>query len=275
LAQAVNTNLENGRGRARRRVGKPESNQVDFGLPQYIIETDKAMAVKAFIETSLLDWDGRIVMVLFFGRCDFACPFCQNWELVREPESRPDVTWETVQEKLTSRREWIDGVVMSGGEPLADYPELRSMCEKVKQLGLAVKLDTNGGQPDRLKAMLATGLIDYVAMDIKAPLDHRYRAAAGRDVDLGRIKESIALLREGRLEHEFRTTLVPTIVGLDSIEPMARAIQGARLYALQQFAPQQACAVEYRSLTPYTKETALALADLARPFVQEVKLRGF
>lgn len=233
------------------------------------------MTIKAFIETSLLDWDGRIVMVLFFGRCDFGCPFCQNWELVRESDERPGISWETVVERLVSRREWIDGVVMSGGEPLADYPSLVSVCEKVEKLGFPIKLDTNGSQPDRLRAIVSTGLIEYVAMDVKAPLDHRYRIAAGRDVDLGRIKESIVFLKDGALAYEFRTTLVPTIVGLDAIEPMARSIHGARLYALQQFAPRRACAPEYQALTPYTKEEAMALADLARPFVREVRLRGF
>lgn len=232
------------------------------------------MPIRAIIDTSLIDWDGKIAMVLFLGGCNFQCPFCQNWELAHDAGSDTEIGWDVIAGKLAGRKDWIDGVVISGGEPLLDYENLVKICGKIVQLGFEVKLDTNGSRPDLLAKIVASGLVKYIAMDIKAPLDHRYEVAAGGAIDVGKLKESIDLLLKGPGEYEFRTTLVPTLVDKDSIIAMAQAIKGARLYALQQFVPRLACNLEYRELSPFTREQAQELADAARPYVRQVKLRG-
>jgi len=233
------------------------------------------MPVRAIIDTSLIDWDGKIAMVLFFGGCNFQCPFCQNWELARDTVSNTEIGWDVIAGKLAGRKDWIDGVVISGGEPLLDYENLVRVCGRIGQLGFAVKLDTNGSRPDLVEKISASGLVKYIAMDIKAPLDNRYEVAAGQHIDVVKIRASIDLLINGFLEYEFRTTLVPTLVDKSSIIAMAQTVKGARLYALQQFVPRLACNLEYRELSPFTKEQAQELADAARPYVEQVKLRGF
>ncbi len=142
-------------------------------------------------------------------------------------------------------------------------------------LKFKIKLDTNGARPHLLKRAIISGLIDYVAMDLKAPLDRRYSIAAGQKVDLDKIRASILLLRSGNIDYEFRTTAVPGLIDSDTIKEIAQAISGARLYAIQQFVPRLACKPRYQRLKPYTKEEAEELAKVARKFVENVKVRGF
>ena len=133
---------------------------------------------------------------------------------------------------------------MTGGEPLCDEQEITEICENIKELNLLVKVDTNGAFPDTLKKLSAKKLVDYIAMDIKAPIDKRYNMATGKQVDLEKIKTTMAMLMKGDIDYEFRTTCVPGIIDENAIHQIGQVIKGARKWALQEHVPDNA----YKSL---------------------------
>lgn len=231
--------------------------------------------IRAVIETSLIDWDGKISTVLFFDKCNFMCPFCQNWELIIHPEKYPAIPFGKIREKLEKKKGWVDGVVFTGGEPLLYKNEVFELAQQLKGSNLAIKIDTNGAFPETLRELIDNKLIDYVAMDVKAPLDDRYYTAAGKNIDINRIRVSIELLLTGCVEYEFRTTCVPGIINEQAIEEIGNVIKGAQKWALQTFVPENAYREEYRkeldteyysSLSKYQKR--------AQQYVANVVLRG-
>jgi len=192
------------------------------------------MDIAALLPTSLIDFPHTLAAVLFAAGCNFRCPFCHNPELVhpdrvRQIEFIPE---KSVLTTLQERQGFLDGIVITGGEPTI-HPDLAAFIERVKSLGYRVKLDTNGSRPEVLAALLDAGLLDYVAMDLKAPPSH-YSELAGVPVDMGAIKEAIHLVREKAPEYEFRTTVAPTMTRQD-VEEMVAFIGGAKSYWLQQF----------------------------------------
>jgi pyruvate formate lyase activating enzyme len=236
----------------------------------------KGLEIKGFVEASFCDWDGKISTVIFLPGCNLRCPFCQNGQLVVEPEKTPSVDFLLVRDYLVRNREWIDGVVVTGGEPTI-WAELQDLLRDIKALGLGVKLDTNGTRPDVLEDLIGRNLVDYVAMDLKAPLDGRYARLAGCDLDLDAIRKSIAIISSARGlgdAYEFRTTLVPGLVGEAEVEEIARAISGAARYVLQQFIPQNTLAGNLRKAIPYSDDFVLHLVETARPHVRFCFFRG-
>jgi pyruvate formate lyase activating enzyme len=231
------------------------------------------MRISGLVETSLVDWDGKIVSVLFVAGCDFRCPFCHNHLLAADGPDLDALPWPRIRETLTRKRGWVDGVVVTGGEPMM-HPEVFELCAKVRELGLLVKLDTNGTFPYPLQSLIARGLVDFVAMDIKSPLTNRYSSAAGRPVDLRPIRRSIRLLLESGVDHEFRSTLVRGLIEPEDMAAIGQAVAGARRLVLQQFNPADAPAEAYRQKKPYSLAEAEAMAEATRPFVKDVRLRG-
>jgi len=236
--------------------------------------------IKGFIETSLIDWDGYISAVVFLGRCNFDCPFCHDHELL--VRGGPTVPLEVVQESLLAMTGWVDGVVVSGGEP-TNNAGLADLLESLKALGLKVKLDTNGSKPDLLSDLVAEGLVDYVAMDIKTslstePVDsigaRKYDLAAGRLVDIDAIDQSVEFLLGDAVDCEFRTTVVPTIVGRSDVTNIARRIAGARRYFLQPFEPSNARSPLLRKVHAYAPTEMNEMLAGARRFVPEASIRG-
>jgi len=231
--------------------------------------------IRGFLETSFLDWDGKVSSVVFLPQCNFACPFCSNWLLVHEPESLPEVKLETIEHFLELRKDFIDGVVITGGEPTC-HADLPALTRRFKALGLLVKLDTNGTNPNMLSELLSPNskLIDYIAMDIKAPLDEKYSLAAGVKVDLAKIKESLKLIMGSGVDYEFRTTVTPNILGKPEIAAIARTIAGAKKYVLQQFVPNHSMVKEMRALDPHPTETLREMAASAKLYVANTIVRG-
>lgn len=230
------------------------------------------MQVKGWVKTSLIDYPGKIATVLFTGGCNFRCPYCQNSDLVLHPETFPEVDLAEVFQLLTRRRGLVDGVVITGGEPTL-HNGIEDLLRKVKELGLAAKLDTNGYRPEVLKDLWERELLDYVAMDIKTSLA-KYHLAAGVPVDVERIEESVRLILSLGIEHEFRTTVVPDIVTPKDIEEIATLIAGANRYVLQQFRPQQTLDPRWREVAPYPAEVLLEMARAAENWVGKVEVRG-
>ncbi len=230
------------------------------------------MGIKGFQGTSLLDFPGRIASLVFLGGCNLSCPFCHNPALVEAPEDLPDYPLEPLFEKLEQRRNFIDGVVISGGEPTL-FPELLPLMQRIKSMGLQVKLDTNGLLPEVLAEVLQQGLADLVALDLKTSPE-RYRELHNRPVDSSALARSVTLLLQGSVACEFRTTCVPGLVGKDDILQLGALLRGAQSWVLQQFVPHYSLADSYRVLEPYPVSLLENFAELAREFVPKVVLRG-
>ncbi len=231
------------------------------------------MEIKGFIETSLIDWDGKIASVLFLPGCNFRCPFCHNSQLVQRPEELPTVEWGSVESRLSRHRGWVDGVVVTGGEPTI-HAELPSLLRALKELGLKTKLDTNGFLPEVLRHLIESKLVDYVAMDIKAAPDERYGKAAGVKANLQLIEASIELIMGSGLDYEFRTTVVPLFMRKGDIKLIGQAIKGARLWALQQFKPAHSAQDQLQRIWPYADEILLAMRDEGAAWVELCVARG-
>jgi len=228
--------------------------------------------IKGFLETTFLDWPGRIASVLFLAHCNFRCPYCHNHSLVLKPAQLPNIPLEEVLTFLKRNKGWIDGIVISGGEPTI-YKDLPVLIEQFKALGLAVKLDTNGTNPLLLERLIGEGLIDYVALDVKAPLDpERYGRMAGREVEIEPIRESIGLLQRKDMPYEFRTTLVPSLLSRQDILRLAEEIKGSRRYVLQNFNPQDPLDPELKRLNPFTREELTELSQQLKPFFTEIRV---
>ena len=223
---------------------------------------------------SVIDFPGKIASVVFLGGCNFRCPFCHNPELVLRAESQPETFLDDALRTVERRRELVDGVVVTGGEPLINGEELFALLRRLHDSGFAVKLDTNGYEIDALREVLKTGLVDFVAMDVKTSLD-KYEAAAGRALDAGRVRDAIAAISGSGIYHEFRTTCVPGLVELDDVQSIARILGRSERYVLQQFRATSAVIdASYGGLKPHTPDSLRAFADAVRPLVGSVSTRG-
>jgi pyruvate formate lyase activating enzyme len=233
-----------------------------------------APEIKGFVEASFCDWDGKISTVVFLAGCNLRCPFCLNGDLVLAPDRLPSIDFAALKSYLDRQRGWIDGAVITGGEPTI-WDDLPEFAGRLRSLGLGVKLDTNGTNPAMLEDVLRRGLVDYVAMDVKAPLDARYDRAAGVSVNLDAIRASIGILlslRGGSCE--FRTTLVPGLVGEAEVVDIARALGAGARYVLQTFVPEKCLDTSLERTIPYTDEFVARLTDKARTHVKSCFFRG-
>lgn len=229
------------------------------------------MQIKGLVKTSIVDYPGKVATVVFVGGCSFRCPYCYNADLVLRPESLPDIEVGEVLRLMAERQGFVDGVVITGGEPTLQTD--LDFFREVKALGFAVKLDTNGYHPHSLQRLLQEGLLDYVAMDVKGPLE-KYSLVAGRRVDTKRIEDSIQLVLSSKIEHGFRTTIVPGMVAVKDVDAIAQSIAGARRYFLQQFRPASTLAPQFTMMDPYPATVLEKMADAARKWVANVSIRG-
>jgi len=187
-------------------------------------------------KNSLIDYPGKVSCVLFLSGCNFTCPYCHNPDLARDNVPLAcRIRLETAFQFLENRRGMLEGVVLSGGEPTLTG-NISEICTHIKQLGYPVKIDTNGSRPDTLARLLDSGCVDYVAMDIKAPLT-RYAPVITKKNIAEKIRKSIHIIMSSGLDYEFRTTCVNPITGPEAILDIAGSIQGARQYILQKVNP--------------------------------------
>ncbi len=229
------------------------------------------MEFKGWVRTSLIDYPEHIACVLFTGGCNFRCPPCHNVDLVLRPGELPALPEDVVWDFLVQRAGRLEGVVLTGGEPTLQ-PELVPFLRRLRDLPLEVKLDTNGYLPDVLAEALAEGLLDYVALDIKAPRE-KYPLLAGRVLELEYIERSIALLRRSGIPHEFRTTVVPGLLTEEDIETIACWVVGAELYVLQQFRPHRTLDPTLEQLSPHPAALLQEMARRAQAWVENVEVR--
>ncbi len=229
--------------------------------------------IKGLIETSLIDWPGRLATVMFLPGCNLRCGYCHAKELVENGgEALDSIPLQQVTDFVSGMTGWVDGVVISGGEPTL-HPDLAALAARIKSLGFAVKLDTNGTRPKVLERLVADGLIDAVAMDVKAPLDERYDKLTRVPCDTKDIAESIGIIMASGLEYEFRTTVAPSLMTVSDIGEIAQAIRGAKVYSLQPFRPHACLDEAMEHLPPCPVSILEDGARLARGFVERVVIR--
>ncbi len=234
------------------------------------------IAIKGFVEMSMLDWAGKIASTLYLPYCNLRCPYCHNSGLVLNPEQYSSIPVEIVMDYFIRRKDWIDGVCLSGGEPCM-YEDLPDFIRRLRNAGIKVKLDTNGSFPDMLQRLMDEKLIDYIAMDIKSLLDNNLYAQATGVKDEGiieRIRKSIEIVMNSGVDYEFRTTVVPTLHTKETLAAMAESIKGAKKYVLQSFVPNNTLDPEYLKITPYTDEQIQEMQQAVSPYVQKCVLRG-
>ena len=220
---------------------------------------------------SLLDFPGKVACILFVRGCNLRCPFCHNASLVR-PGAESALRDADVLSFLKKRQGLLDGVVISGGEPLM-YPDLLPFLNKVRDLGYAIKVDTNGTNPDLLKKLVMEGLADYVAMDIKNSPAF-YSATCGLPkAPIGAIEESREFLMTGAVDYEFRTTAVKGLHTKESIEELSCWIAGAKHYFLQGFTD-SGDLLSPEGLDAFSDEEMQQLLEISKIHIPNAKLRG-
>lgn len=228
------------------------------------------MQIHGFNKTTLLDYPGIVAATVFTGGCNFRCPFCHNADLVLNPGGQPLIPEEDVFAHLAKRKGITKGVCITGGEPTLSK-DIFSFSGKLKDMGLLVKLDTNGYKPDVLKKMCKEGLVDYVAMDIKASLSD-YSKVTGVPIGKDIIKESVEFLICGEIPYEFRTTVVKELHNERSFEEIADMISGANRYYLQSYVDSDR--VICPGFTAYGIDKLNEFADIVRRKVETVEIRG-
>ena len=191
------------------------------------------MVVGGFQRFSLIDYPGQIGVTIFTQGCNFRCSYCHNPELVNPELFSKSIPELEILSFLERRRKKIDAVTITGGEPLWQ-PDLKDFLKEIKNLGYLTKLDTNGSFPERLEEIIKSNLLDYIAMDVKAPLD-KYERVAGQKIDENKILLSIRLIMNSHLPYEFRTTVLKCQLNQNDISRIGELIKGAKLYVLQRF----------------------------------------
>jgi pyruvate formate lyase activating enzyme len=225
-------------------------------------------------KSSMIDYPGKVSCVCFLTGCNFDCPYCHNPHLVL----RDWVRLNPIEESrfytfLEARKDFLDGVVVTGGEPTLDK-DLISLCRRIKAMGYPVKLDTNGSRPDVIRSLIGEGLLDYIAMDIKTELS-RYPLYIKRGFDPAALLLSIRMIMEWDRDYEFRTTCVRPLVDREVVEHIAKIIDGAKLYALQSFRAKELLHPEFFEglEAGYGKEEMISLRSAAEPWVKRCILR--
>ena len=228
------------------------------------------MKIHGLQKMTLLDFPSRVACTVFLGGCDFRCPYCHNFELV--DGSAPAIMEEgALYAFLEKRRGLLDGVAITGGEPTL-RPDLPELMRHIRDMGYAVKLDTNGGHPDRLEKILSEHLADYVSMDIKNSPEKYAQTVGLACVDLEPIRACAALLMAGETDYEFRTTVVDELHSAADFEAIGAWIAGARRYFLQAFTDRDS--VPFAGLHAPSDGKMRQYAEIARRYVPDTRLRG-
>jgi len=235
----------------------------------------RELEIRGFIETSFLDWDGHVVSTVYVPYCNFHCPFCHNSHLIEHPEQFDAVPNKDIESFVLKRKNFIDGLCITGGEPCLHKDKgLFEFIRRIKSMGLKIKFDTNGTDPDVIKKLIDEKLIDYFAMDVKGPLDERYDKLSGVKTDIREIKKSIDVIMGSGVHYEFRTTVVPGLLDVPDITDIAKHLKGAEKLVLQQFSPKNAWSESLREAKPFEKQKFEEMRTAAKEHVKECILRG-
>jgi pyruvate formate lyase activating enzyme len=232
------------------------------------------LEIKGFQKNSMIEWEGRLSCVIFLPYCNLRCPYCHAAHLLK-PEDTPTIPREKILSYMRSQGGWLDGAAITGGEPTLHGEELRELIRDIRATGLDVLLETNGTNPDMLDDLLSEGLLTALSMDVKGPLDpDAYGKITRTDMDVDALRTSIEIIKNSGLEYEFRTTVVPGLVGPEELKHIAPELEGARAHALQNFQPDHCLDPAMREITPFSPDEMDELADISDPYVERVIIRG-
>lgn len=231
-----------------------------------------ALPIKGFQKLTMIDYPGKIACTIFLLGCNFRCGYCHNRSLVLEPQSLPTISEDYILNFLKEKKRWLDGVVISGGEPTL-HKDLKSFIKKIKEISYCVKLDTNGTSPETVKKLIDEKLVDYIAMDIKAPLKN-YSEVAGVFVDTKKIEETIGIIKKSRIPYEFRTTMVPCFTAKGHIIEIGKLLNGSKLMFLQQFRPCDSLIdPSVNGKKPHSIEELEEFKDILKSYILNVEIR--
>ena len=228
------------------------------------------MKIGGFVKQSLSDFPGQIAAVIFTQGCNLRCPYCHNPELLSLSVCG-QIPWEDVWDFLKLRKNQLDGVAITGGEPLLQ-PDIDEALMNIKSLGYSIKLDTNGTLPNRLKDLLQNHLVDYIAMDLKSSSD-LFHKTAGKAIPFDNILQSIEIIRTSGIAYEFRSTLIEGIHDLDEVNTMAQTIAGADVYFLQTLSGFETLNPEYKQKKGFPKSIMTQFQFIAENHVTQCRLR--
>ena len=232
------------------------------------------MKIGGLIRNSLIDYPGKMSCVIFLSGCNFDCPYCHNPELAKGTSLSPGyLSEDLIFDFLKSRKGFLDGVVISGGEPTLQKG-LISFCEKIRLMGYPVKLDTNGSRPEVIKKLINEDLVNYIAMDIKTDPSH-YTPLIKDNSSTDDIFLSVRIIKESNIDYEFRTTCIKSLVNESILNNMSHWLKGSRLYALQQFSKTRVLYPEFfkDGSNVYNDNELLKLKSLAEQFVNKCIVR--
>ncbi len=230
------------------------------------------MKIAGLQKTSLIDYPEHIVSIVFTQGCNFKCPYCHNPSLIPlENKDRSYLSVDKLSIFLQKRRNLIDGVSITGGEPTL-HPDLTGLIKTIKSMDLKVKLDTNGTNPGLIKELIEDRLLDYIAMDVKGPLE-KYSIITGSENFSRNIVESIELIRRSNIDYEFRTTLVPGLIEVADMTKIGKLIKGAKLYFIQNFRSTNTYDPDFMKLNRFPPSLLDKFKEVIIPHVKKVKIR--
>jgi pyruvate formate lyase activating enzyme len=229
------------------------------------------MQIHGFNKTTLLDYPKHLAATIFLGSCNYRCPFCHNSSLVLNPNTLPTISEKEVLDILEKRRDILEGVCITGGEPTLQK-ELPDLIQAIKQLGLKVKLDTNGSNPSVVEKLLESNLIDYIAMDIKNSIQKYAQTIGVPNYDLAPIHSTIQLIQTSGIDYEFRTTIVQEFHEQADMIAIGEWLNGSRNYYLQSFL--DSGDILSPGLHAYDRRELIFFRDSLVPYFKNVELRG-
>jgi pyruvate formate lyase activating enzyme len=227
------------------------------------------MRIGGLQKFSLIDYPGKTCAIIFTIGCNFRCKYCHNPELVIPEQYIKDIPTEEILDFLKKRKDKLDAVCITGGEPTL-HPDLIDFIQKIKDMGFLVKLDSNGSNPEVLKKIIDKKLVDYIAMDIKSPLND-YEKIMCWKIPADKLEKSIKLIMNSGIDYEFRTTITKELTSKKDLEEIAKTIKGAKKYYLQKFIPTKTNDKEFMKATTYSDKE---LKELAEKLVKYVNFCG-
>jgi len=231
------------------------------------------MTIGGIQKLTLIDYPERIATTIFITGCNFRCPWCYSSEIVlpEKIKKQSKISEKEILSFLKSNRNLLEGVVICGGEPCL-HKDLPSFVKKIKKLNYPVKIDTNAYWPEMLRHLIDNNLIDYVAIDIKAPKE-KYEQVVGRKINIKNIERSISILKENKIDYEFRTTVVPKLLKKNDIINIAHWILGAKKYYLQGFRPEKNIDPKFEKVKPYSEKYLLTIQKAISPLFEVCQIR--
>lgn len=218
---------------------------------------------------SLVEWPGKMAAIIFTGGCNFRCPFCHNPELITDLGKTPVYPWKEIEKFLDRKKDWIDAIMVTGGEPTI-HSDLPEALKKIKEKGYLAGIATNGSNPEMLERIIRENIVDRICLDIKGCPQKYHLATGQKEFDFTPVKKSIDSVINSPITHELRLTLVPGITAQEDIPAIGEFVKGAKKIVLQQFRPQKTLDKSYQSKVPYCKDDILAMGKELEKYVEEV-----